>query len=965
MPAYTVAKTPGLSFALPLNRPMNLAPAPLILVVGMHRSGTSLLTSILHAIGITTPGELIAGDAHNPQGYFERRDITDLQEGLLRDLGRWWPGASGFYPMPSGWQQREPTRLARERLSTLLRAGSQRHNQAWAIKDPRTSLLLPLWRDVATELGLELRLLLALRDPAEVMVSLLERDTQLAGMTPWRAQQLWWHHNRQILLESNGLPLLTIHYEQWFQPRAAARQLQALSRFCGLSILNAADQQRALAAIQPAHRRSLRPKHQLPLPIQPQLRAFHQRLASQTAAELRAWLEARPPSRLLPPPAKTNGSRQRLEVQLRELKARQRGVGWEGCPDWFDADHYRRQKPDLAIETWRVLLEHFQQHGVQESLCPHPLLDPTLRPLSTQCQPWLIPMAEAAPFGAAAIELACQNTFFAQQLLLEWRQGHWQRLELHRLASCPSGSFPLLTQPPDLPQPPYAEVTVLGSSWNRWPVHALLQHLPLALNPSTLQLHHQLQNGGLALHLQAVCVSRDTGLLPQLANQKAVFDPVPERVDLLRRLGVPAHPLLIAPCPGNLWLREALDLEEACCELGLPPSKGLVNPGEGLSSVLITLGSGGTLWEQQLEPPCWGLPGFDQLELSTPHQARMLAAWLDKVNRMGLQLVRLEPTAEETTLAAFRALTTPQPSPPGWMPPQAFYGEITHGELQSELAWRRAGCPPPVPCTTPEPRNQCLWQHDTDQHPTAAVCISLYNYADRLEQALNSVARQSHNPLELIVVDDASSDGGATVALRWLERHRHRFSRALLLQHNTNAGLAAARNTAFACAAAPWCFVLDADNELLPNAVALTLQLASFAPAQTAVVHPLVQLHYESFDAFPRGLISSVSWQQQALRHGNRIDAMALVRHASWQEVGGYTHIPGGWEDFDFWCKLIDAGLHGVLCPQRLAVYRVHGSSMAATATRSQERHLSRVLQSRHPWLDLPKADTDPSLHCA
>ena len=61
---------------------------PLILVVGMHRSGTSLLGSILEALGVAMPGPLIPGDHHNPGGYFERSDITSLQEELLIDLQR-------------------------------------------------------------------------------------------------------------------------------------------------------------------------------------------------------------------------------------------------------------------------------------------------------------------------------------------------------------------------------------------------------------------------------------------------------------------------------------------------------------------------------------------------------------------------------------------------------------------------------------------------------------------------------------------------------------------------------------------------------------------------------------------------------------------------------------------------------------------------------------------------------------
>ena len=52
---------------------------PLTLIVGMHRSGTSLLGSILPASGIAMPGKLIKGDSNNPEGYFEREDITEIQ----------------------------------------------------------------------------------------------------------------------------------------------------------------------------------------------------------------------------------------------------------------------------------------------------------------------------------------------------------------------------------------------------------------------------------------------------------------------------------------------------------------------------------------------------------------------------------------------------------------------------------------------------------------------------------------------------------------------------------------------------------------------------------------------------------------------------------------------------------------------------------------------------------------------
>ena len=83
---------------------------------------------------------------------------------------------------------------------------------------------------------------------------------------------------------------------------------------------------------------------------------------------------------------------------------------------------------------------------------------------------------------------------------------------------------------------------------------------------------------------------------------------------------------------------------------------------------------------------------------------------------------------------------------------------------------------------------------------------------------------------------------------------------------------------------------------------------------------------------------------------------MALIRREAWQRMGGYTHIEVGWDDFDFWCKLVEAGCHGVQCSHLLGAYRSHASSMTAHFTRRQHRPLSITLQNRHPWLALPFA---------
>jgi glycosyltransferase involved in cell wall biosynthesis len=285
---------------------------------------------------------------------------------------------------------------------------------------------------------------------------------------------------------------------------------------------------------------------------------------------------------------------------------------------------------------------------------------------------------------------------------------------------------------------------------------------------------------------------------------------------------------------------------------------------------------------------------------------------------------------------------------------------ISGAELLQELAWYREGCPPPAPCLTPAPGHRVLMETNQAQ-PSVAVCVSLYNYGSRILTALESVRAQRHTTnLELIVVDDASSDNGPAQVQAWMQNHHQHFARCLVLQHKSNGGLASARNSAFAAARSGWCFVLDADNQLFPLALAHCDALSQEADPRCAVIHSLIQVAGETGSQDDRHLVSDLPWQQQRFTHGNYIDAMALVRREAWQAIGGYTHIPGGWEDYDFWCSLIDAGWHGVLCPQVLATYTSHSSSMRASSTRRQERRLSRLLQQRHPWLQLPQTLDQP-----
>lgn len=230
------------------------------------------------------------------------------------------------------------------------------------------------------------------------------------------------------------------------------------------------------------------------------------------------------------------------------------------------------------------------------------------------------------------------------------------------------------------------------------------------------------------------------------------------------------------------------------------------------------------------------------------------------------------------------------------------------------------------------------------------VAVSLYNYARYVGVALDSVAAQTLNAIDLVVVDDASTDGGEDRAARWLRRHGRRFARATLYRRRANAGLAAARNLALAAARSRAFFVLDADNALYPRCLERLLDALAAAP-EAAFAYPLIETFGDS-----RGVMGTALWNRGRLAAGNYIDAMAMIRTARLRAVGGYRRLSvPGWEDYDLWCRFAERGWRGVRVPELLARYRTHGGSMLNTTTRRRERAAALIAEmtAHHPWLTI------------
>jgi glycosyltransferase involved in cell wall biosynthesis len=236
-----------------------------------------------------------------------------------------------------------------------------------------------------------------------------------------------------------------------------------------------------------------------------------------------------------------------------------------------------------------------------------------------------------------------------------------------------------------------------------------------------------------------------------------------------------------------------------------------------------------------------------------------------------------------------------------------------------------------------------------------SICVTNFNYGRFLPNCLDSLAAQTHKNLDLVIVDDKSTqDDSVEVARTWLEEHASRFYRAVLLSHKRNQGPSEARNTAFRNALSEFVFIIDADNEAYPRAVARLYSAAVHGPFDTT---------YSQLEIFgDRKAIGSADiWDPVEIHDNNYIDVMAIVRRSAWQAVGGFSHIDEGWEDYDFWLKFVDAGFTGGYVPEVLCRYRVHGKSRTVTEAFVAHDQLKLIMAFRHPHIVAPEPVEEPT----
>lgn len=187
---------------------------PPVLILGMHRSGTSVLAGSLQAAGLALDGAS-TWDKHNRKGNRERRDLMELHEAMLARRGHSWTAPPSG---PVAWMEEE------RGAARALVAAAAASGRAWGFKDPRTLLLVEGWLDLFPDA----RMVGIFRHPAPVAASLKARSR----LPREEAYALWAAYNRRLLALHDRRPFPILSFDE--PADALRRGLDALLPSLGL-----------------------------------------------------------------------------------------------------------------------------------------------------------------------------------------------------------------------------------------------------------------------------------------------------------------------------------------------------------------------------------------------------------------------------------------------------------------------------------------------------------------------------------------------------------------------------------------------------------------------------------------------------------------------------------------------------------------------------------------------------------
>lgn len=229
-------------------------------------------------------------------------------------------------------------------------------------------------------------------------------------------------------------------------------------------------------------------------------------------------------------------------------------------------------------------------------------------------------------------------------------------------------------------------------------------------------------------------------------------------------------------------------------------------------------------------------------------------------------------------------------------------------------------------------------------HPLVSIIIPCYNYGHFLAEAIESVLQQAYPAKEIVVVDDGSTDNTAAVAACYP---------AARYVYQQNQGLSAARNTGIRQSQGTYLVFLDADDWLLPGALATNVEQLQLHPQAAFVAGTYTKVYENGQAAEIKDAVIPTQPYNELLSRGNFIAMIAAVMFTRWA-VQQFTYdisLPNC-EDYDLYLAITRH--HPIVQHNKqLAAYRIHTAAMSAIALPMLQGAL-KVLSRQRPHLRSP-----------
>lgn len=199
--------------------------------------------------------------------------------------------------------------------------------------------------------------------------------------------------------------------------------------------------------------------------------------------------------------------------------------------------------------------------------------------------------------------------------------------------------------------------------------------------------------------------------------------------------------------------------------------------------------------------------------------------------------------------------------------------------------------------------------------PKLSIVTTCYNHRQYLADSLASSLASSEEDIEVIFVDDASTDGSYIIASQ-MQAHDPRIT---IIRRRKNGGHAVALNDAISASHSPWLLKVDADDKIHPEYVASILQAAALMPELNVIFSPARLFGLENYDYHYRPFDPG-----QMIEHF-MIPGPAGFKRELWRVVGGFDETMRYGEDWDFWVRAqLAVGLRVMQFKEPMWYYRMH-----------------------------------------